>query len=393
MASVIRKKWIEDEQHEMNCFDFEVTRPVVELKISPGKGRGLFATQDLKEGEFVFQEVPIVSLPVGGTVKADTYCTHCYVILQTDHLASYQKERGGAKPIEYPINRCTTCGAAYCSKSCMQNGLDGHRWICNRLEGKKCAGWALDAVPYFGIVAKWYSILRSCQTDAQWRLWSLLKSHPAYHYKGERWMEAEPVYQCMYENFLKNAPADIRKTFSREWVGKTYGKIVLNAMTGGIPAPFFIPPDNNTNLSRSTFVLVNLLSSMINHNCTANVSWSYSNGTCNVIIHTTKEVQKGEELFVSYMGTNIQFEEKKKFLFVNKLFTCDCLVCVPQHETLLLGAPQPSEVGGKWVSKICNNCNEKGFTLRSCSTCRTAHYCSRECVRLILFVEQLIDCS
>lgn len=130
-----------------------------------GKGKGVFATQDLKVGDVIFEEDPLVAIQTILSTKCTLTCDHClnYVGSMFDQVKWHVEKMLGAKNVDVSederqklesmkvasnhkgdqIFRCRNlCGAKYCSEECCSAAWDVHHWaLCPRQESQVACEW------------------------------------------------------------------------------------------------------------------------------------------------------------------------------------------------------------------------------------------------------------
>ncbi|XP_065157340.1 histone-lysine N-trimethyltransferase SMYD5 [Atheta coriaria] len=121
----------------------------VEIRhIDPSKGNGLFAKRQIKSGETIFEENPLVSAQFSwNAAYGYNACDHCLRPLET---AEENVRRLSAKPnivLPHPeccetnkttITACPSCGINYCSPECQQTAFKQyHQTLCCQGEGEK----------------------------------------------------------------------------------------------------------------------------------------------------------------------------------------------------------------------------------------------------------------
>lgn len=73
----------------------------------------------------------------------------------------------------------------------------------------------------------------------------------------------------------------------------------------------------------------------MNHNCEPNVTSMSSSNDHKVSIVAIKEIKKGDELCLSYIDENLSFPQRRKILYDNYLFTCNCEKCKREEKLFL----------------------------------------------------------
>jgi hypothetical protein len=130
-----------------------------------GKGKGVFATQDLAVGDVVFEEDPLVHMQTLASSRCTMNCDHClnYVGSMLDQLTWHVENIPGSKKLDVSdderqrlesmnmasnhkgteVVHCrNNCGAKYCSKECSMADWEEHHWaLCSRQDSQVACEW------------------------------------------------------------------------------------------------------------------------------------------------------------------------------------------------------------------------------------------------------------
>lgn len=117
-----------------------LSSPLVTVKfIDHTRGRGLFACQDLSEGDIVFRDSPLISLQHTfnrANVACTRACGHCLRFLGSieEQIEHHQATLGLSTTIpqyESAVPCSGNCGELYCSQECRDYAFAyGHKWLC-----------------------------------------------------------------------------------------------------------------------------------------------------------------------------------------------------------------------------------------------------------------------
>jgi hypothetical protein len=73
----------------------------------------------------------------------------------------------------------------------------------------------------------------------------------------------------------------------------------------------------------------------MNHNCEPNVTSMSSTNDHRVSIVAIKEIKKGDELCLSYIDESLNVHQRRRLLYDNYLFTCNCQKCLRELKLFL----------------------------------------------------------
>ena len=309
----------------------EIASPVTTLKIGLSEiyGRFLEAATDIKKGDIIFVEKPLVIAPRNGSGPA---CLNCFRSLPDE---------------EWPV--CSNCKAPKCKEKC----YDSYH------TKEECT-----------ILANVFSNNLSKQTDIQWvKFINLILTPLRTHLQIKNRKNSVQLLNSLQSNinsrkmtiignfiekyvipfFESELPElELNKEFIRHVCGVFDTNAFEITMKSNSPARALLP-----------------LASIMHHSCCANTSHWFHIGHC--IVRASVNIKKGEAITNSYTQTLWSTSTRKSHLRLTKYFTCTCSRCedFSEFETYL-------------SSVACQRCNEgllippktKGNNLWKCNKCK-----------------------
>lgn len=271
----------EDRPHFMKWTIFE----------SPLGGRGLVATEDIKTGEVLFVDHPLVYGPRSGTI-IQRGCTVC-------------------KKIDSEILfKCTKCALLLCSEQCQNSGV--HLSDCSVIS---C--WP-NKVPIEDVddtlLSRALTAIRALLLlDDQKHLLSSLQAHDLPQHGSE--------IRDLRQYF--DIPTEVEKYL-------IYVTCILDANAFQMATPY----GQKEMSSRGLYPV----SSIMNHNCVSNTRYSF-NSESHMTIKAVKPITKGTEIFTCYSGMLWGTPARRLHLKKTKHFLCYCERCAdPTERGTLLAA-------------------------------------------------------
>uniref|UniRef100_V5I9L0 Protein msta n=1 Tax=Anoplophora glabripennis TaxID=217634 RepID=V5I9L0_ANOGL len=304
-------------------------------------GRHLKATRDIKPGEVVLQEPPLIWGPAQVTVPV---CLGC-----------------GNAVTEKNSRPCFKCGWPVCNETCEK--APGHIPECRYtvLRGDRVS------VKNFGVVHPIYqciTVLR-CLYQKQflpevWKKLDTLQSH-CEERKGTQKYEQEKVTIAQFIlRFFKLA-----NVFTEEEIMRVCGIVMINSHE----VPLTEPPH----------VAIYESTSMFEHNCSANCTKSFTNKG-GVLVAAGTHIKKGDNLCICYTDPLWGTSNRRHHLYQSKFFWCNCKRCQDTTEfgTFFSSLKcQNSPCNGYLLPKtfIEKNNNEKGsdWTCTKCTNVFSAY--------------------
>ncbi|XP_076299374.1 SET domain-containing protein SmydA-8 [Lasioglossum baleicum] len=325
-----KKDW---KKHAQICKSYKLAE-------NPILGRHYVATRNIKVGEIILKDnQPLLAGPMHNSVPV---CLGCFTALYKD----------SAIP-------CSKCGWPLCP-SCKQHGLECDFTSSRRSEKVSITEFGIPHPNYQCInVIKTLS-MKHADPETYNKLLSL-ESHTD---------EINEKQSFTFEEALKIARF-IKRFFKTDDIAENeITKIVGILQVNGHEVPLTEPP----------YIAVYELASLIEHNCKANCSKSFTDEG-GLIIHAATPISKGDHLSICYTDALWGTANRKHHLFHTKFFYCTCDRC-----------RDPSEFGIMFNALKCKSCY--GYVLPKtflgtepepyiCGTCKLSMSCEE--------VEQILE--
>jgi hypothetical protein len=318
--------------------------PLVTPKVIDRKtGKGLFATQDIKEGTLLFTEKPLVFFPGWDIVKTfdragSPTCGHCYKMLGPvgSPQAKLQK-------------MCKECHVSFCSKLCYSSALDTHHlFACRKfnphmdtlLDLMSQHDWnaGVGAAKIICHVLSMYAKSTAMGQEAEATFNSFCsisekvrheKANPVNIFSSDTteqlWSDSFDILTkalrvaLQRKELISIEEAVIKRLLSMEFWLQCIGLWNLNNQDGGLYS----------------------IQSCINHHCSPNVRIQHPNRSSNHVIEVIalRDVRAGEQLHESYVDPRWSKVQRQNQLRLNYMFECICKRCnqdSPMDESLLV---------------------------------------------------------
>ncbi|XP_075040255.1 protein-lysine N-trimethyltransferase SMYD5 [Mixophyes fleayi] len=374
------------------CVIPEPARRVVEIRyINSGKGKGLFATRNIRKGETIFQEKPLVSSQFQwNALYRYRACDHCLRSLETAKENAQRLSGNVHVALPYPElctiqnglhQQCPQCQVSYCSADCLKAAKEQYHQVL-------CLGSSRDnpAHPLNKLEEAWRNIhyppetasimlmARMVATVKQAKdkdLWLQLFSHFCNKTANE---EEEIVHKLLGDKF-KGQLDHLRRLFMEalheervsRWftpegfrslfalVGTNGQGIGTSSLSQWVHAcdALELPAQERERLDtlidqlykdieKETGEFLNcegsglyMLQSCCNHSCVPNAEASFPDN--NSLLHLTavEAIEPGEEICISYLDCcqrDRSRHTRHKILRENYLFVCSCPKCLSQSE-------------------------------------------------------------
>ncbi|KAK6178480.1 hypothetical protein SNE40_013266 [Patella caerulea] len=388
-------------------------------------GRGLYAKEDIKEGDLAFVDSPVVKAQVIRSNHEITACNHCARSLLTaaEYFGDMLKDMKSDErelvdrywPNVTPIY-CEDCKKVkYCSDDCRLEAYDlYHQIICPKKNPASIEiydlidndGWGYRADGSRGeIWAGHYSILilsniwasiiveakrlmfkdgLSTPTTEHWaRAKAPYRRFIAYGTTSvtKRMPDMLPVFQRVFKQCGDGVSFDVT---AEEFNGRYYQATCNLQEFSARTTPYHIFMTNLSMDERmrglkmvkylekaspyASFCGMFPLHACLNHSCCNNVE--IRDGDCSdrpgVHVVAKKFIKAGEELFTTYIDSKLRRNLRRAWLYKSFNFWCLCPRCKFEGDD----------------SNVCTNCNveaEEDKQFPGCSKCKRAWYCSVKC--------------
>ncbi|CAK9834288.1 SET domain-containing protein SmydA-8, isoform A [Anthophora retusa] len=315
-----KKDW---KRHAESCRTFKIAE-------DSALGRHYIATRNIKVGEIVLKdELPLIAGPM---VNCVPLCLGCYTVLD--------------KSIAVP---CARCGWPLC-QNCKVHGLECD-FTCSHRDSKV-------SITKFGYPHPSYQCinviralsLKHTDPESYKKLLSFESHYDKIKDKRNFIFEEASNIICFIKRFFK---AD---DIEEEEITQIIGILQVN----GHEVPLTDPP----------YVAVYELASLLEHNCRANCSKSFTDQG-GLIIHAATSIAKGDHISICYTDALWGTVNRRHHLLETKFFECICKRC-----------DDPTEFGTMFNAIKCNQINCSDFMLPEtfldqrqrdykCSTCKS----------------------
>jgi len=297
-------------KHKSSCCAYKVC-------VSPDIGRYLVATRDLKPGEMVISETPLVMGPMAVTVPL---CLACY------------------KPADGKFS-CPKCGWPMCNATCAKSQMHEPECMLTAARGTplQMPGNCYNKpYPIYEVV----TILRSLhlkQTSAsKWKKLRELEAHEEARKKNGRYDKDVATMLRVIREFLKIS----ENIFTTQEILDVCGVLMVNSHE--LPVTTIPVQALYANIS------------LLEHSCINNAS-KHFDGDFRVVVRAAVNIKKGEHISINYSDPMWGTASRQIHLGETKYFSCQCPRC-----------RDPTEMGTMFSSIRCPQCTaEQGGYLVS----------------------------
>ncbi|KAJ1212993.1 hypothetical protein NDU88_000632 [Pleurodeles waltl] len=374
--------------------------------INSVKGKGLFATRNIRKGETIFKEKPLVSTQfLWNALYRYRACDHCLRALETAE-ENAQRLSGNAflvlpHPEQCHIRRdlhqvCPNCQVVYCSAACRTSAYDQyHQALClgaSREDPKHPLNKLQEAwrnIHYppetssIMLMARMVATVKQAKDKERWvNLFSQFCNKTANEeeeivhkllgdkFKGQLDLLRGLFVDAIYEERVGRwfTPEGFQSLFALVGTnGQGIGTSSLSQWVHGCDALDVQAPEREQldsfidqlykDIEKVTGEFLNcegsglyMLQSCCNHSCIPNAETSFPDN--NFLLHLTAldDIQKGEEVCISYLDC-CQRERSRhsrhKALRENYLFVCSCPKCLDQADDTSVTSEEEEEIEGE----------------------------------------------
>ncbi|XP_060522819.1 SET domain-containing protein SmydA-8-like isoform X2 [Cylas formicarius] len=276
-------------------------------------GRHLVATKDIKSGDIILQEPPLIWGPAQVTVPI---CLGCGKAIDPENYEC-----------------CSKCGWPVCSKICEQSPSHIPECQYTVSRGSKVT------ISTFGTVHPSYQCITAlrCLYQKQflsniWKKLDLLESHCEQRKSTPKYQNERITVAQFILRFFK-----LKKIFTEEDIMRICGIIMVNAHE----VPLTSPP----------YVAIYETSSMFEHSCSANCTKTFTDQG-SIVIKAGTHIKKGEHLSICYTDPLWGTANRRYHLHESKFFWCICARC-----------SDPTEFGTFFSALKCQKSDCNGFLL------------------------------
>eukprot|EP00095_Tigriopus_kingsejongensis_P011425 maker-scaffold953_size76948-snap-gene-0.8 protein:Tk11425 transcript:maker-scaffold953_size76948-snap-gene-0.8-mRNA-1 annotation:"hypothetical protein DAPPUDRAFT_194440" len=286
-------------KHKTNCCAFKICSSSV-------IGRHVVATRDLRPGELVLSENPLLIAPMAYTVPI---CLACF------------------KPVDGSI-RCTTCGWPMCSDLCIGSSNHVPECTLNNSRGKPIPDEVgSNSVPnpiYEAIATLRCIYLKQSNPDVFEKLMQL-EAHAEKRKLNGR-VDKDQIILKMIRRFF-NISASL---ISDDEVLDLQGILFVNS--------------HEVPVTPTPVLALYLNSSLIEHNCVSNASKHFDTDG-SLQIRAAVHIRKGDHIAITYSDPMWGNANRQQHLMESKFFQCICNRC-----------QDPLELGTNFSSLRCPSC-------------------------------------
>ncbi|KAG9236523.1 hypothetical protein BJ875DRAFT_222196 [Amylocarpus encephaloides] len=274
-------------------------------------GSGLFATNDLDEGQLVYQSLPFLfSVGDDDGVCIKNVCDYCYASsLDRVHVDGHFYGEKDRKPA---LNLCAGCkSCSYCSKACQERAWkQWHKAECKVLK---------HAQPLRASLRLLYRLLMLQKSDrlstAHLHALTLMKFNEA---------EYKTADCSNLENIIDSVKVATGTTLSSREILVLLYKIVTNGFS-------IVQADYSGGMG-SLGGCVDLTGAVLRHSCTPNAFYFFEGRELQV--RTLRVIPAGEEISISYVNINSSYLQRSGVLWNVYHVACACLKCQGQLKQL-----------------------------------------------------------
>ncbi|XP_067389643.1 histone-lysine N-trimethyltransferase SMYD5 [Emydura macquarii macquarii] len=370
--------------------------------VSSSKGKGLFATRNIRKGETIFSEKPVVSSQfLWNALCRYKACDHCLRALETAEENAQRLLGKSYRVLPHPEQcgirkdwhqHCPHCQVAYCSAECRQSAFEQyHQVLClgpSREDPKHPLNKLQEAwrnVHYppetasIMLMARMVATVKQAKDKDWWiKLFSQFCSKTANEeeeivhkllgdkFQGQLELLRRLFTEALYEERLGRwfTPEGFRSLFAL--VGTNGQGIGTSSLSQWVHAcdALELPPQEREQLDAFIDQLYKdiekemgeflncegsglyVLQSCCNHSCIPNAETSFPDN--NFLLHLTalEEIKPGEEICISYLDCcqrERSRHSRQKILRENYLFTCSCPKCLAQADDASLTSEEEEE--------------------------------------------------
>ncbi|XP_075980478.1 SET and MYND domain containing, arthropod-specific, member 1 [Anticarsia gemmatalis] len=283
------------------------------LKEDAKLGRYMEATREIKPGDVVMKEKPLITGPSQNTAPV---CLGCYKLLE-----------------EGKVVTCEKCGWPFCSKQCTTKPEHTPECYYTQKREEKVS------ITVFGEPHPSYeclTVLRCLyQRDHDEKLWARiqsLQSHCNDRRGTDKWNYDRKMIAEFIWKFFK-----LEGTFSEEEIMRCVGILQINGHEVPLQEPDYLALYERV--------------SMVEHNCRANCNKSFTSAG-EIVLYAGVNIKPGSHITVSYTDPMWGTEARRHHLADSKFFECTCERC-----------SDVTELGTMFSAVKCKKKDCKGYLL------------------------------
>ena len=275
--------------------------------------------------ELLFEEDPFV---IGPSSMSELICLGCHSLL--DDVKKYKA--------------CAYCNWPLCSEACSQLKFHRHECLILAKDTKKSGvPKTMGETPRYDIILTLRCLLLKRINPSQWLQLTFLENHVTELKESTQ----DSFYQALLM-YLTRVLAE--EKFSEKDIMTVRGTILSNCYESRHPSGSSL---------RGLYPLL----SLTNHSCYPNVTIRETT-TGQMQVRAVRNLQKDEQLKVSYLPTTIPIWQRKDYITKIHYFCCDCARCIsPTELNIFFSAHSCQECKSKqplhkyFRNWKCKNCN------------------------------------
>lgn len=308
----------------------------VKIKMTPKKGKGLFAKKNIKKGDMLWEETQLFFVPPLANVelmKAGKACSYCGKLLSESSRSSVGKSvlRG---------LDCNVCSEMWCSHACKKTDAQLHGLLKHNVynphakTGKKIidASSFLELQDYC-LKEQWnalyavtiiYACILNDKTDIKGRQFrAMARVSQKIRYKALN--SSAGAFDSLQGGAL--FVEEQQETLWQEGY-KLFSKVFPKASESGhLSFDEFMHMMGTYNINNVDNCIF-LTQSHLNHNCKPNTDVDISPiRTQGLLVFASRDIKSGEELTTSYVNPSHTVQQRQRELRVNWGFKCVCSKC------------------------------------------------------------------
>lgn len=269
---------------ELHLAPFKDKEPAWEIGVSKIAGRGVFAKRNIKRGDVIFYDSPLIIGPAARKEHTLNSCSVCFKMLPD---TKFMCRQGCALPV-----------CSLCSKK------KQHKTDCDLFKS-----WApAEPDTANSVVIRLLCVARAINlTKEQRDLVYCLQANLDNNHRTE----VRNAAKC-----FKNFPNDKKLI-------EIMNRTVSVLKTNGFDETAERTNDNHDFFHRALFPLF----AVINHDCIPNSYYTFDEKTNNMIMKASVDIAEGTEITTTYTKLFTGNIARHLFLKIKKTFTCKCSRC------------------------------------------------------------------
>ncbi|XP_059608080.1 SET domain-containing protein SmydA-8-like [Phlebotomus argentipes] len=276
-----REHW---RSHKKSCPAFSVCR---DDKV----GRFLVASRNLKFGDVILKEAPLVTGPSQFTAPV---CLGC---LQEIH--------------ENTATKCSRCGWPMCSQECQEAETHAEECRISAARGGITIEHFICPHPIYQCVLTLRCLLTERSCPDKWQQLSQLESHSTSRKDSLQWLSDREHVAKFIPRFFKE------QRWTEDEILRVLGIVYIN----GHEVP----------LTEPAYVAIYATASLFEHSCLANVAKSFTDAG-EIVFWAAQDIRKGDRLSICYTDALWGTQQRQEHLSQTKMFTCSCPRCLDVTE-------------------------------------------------------------